>query len=303
MKKEEIYHKIKVDLEHKLSLWEDKPEETVDSTLKALWHKAAGIAKSAKNALDLPLPELSEQQLSQLYQLVEQRLNGVPLAYITGRQNFMNIELLSDNRALIPRKETEILGEKALEFCQKLLKTKPNIHIFDVCCGSGNLSLAIAHFLPQVFVFASDLSLEAVGLARENISFLNLDKQVKVCQSDLFSAFETDDYLGKVDLIVCNPPYISSSKVTKMGKEISANEPAMAFDGGMMGFKVIQKLIQEAPKFLTKGGIVIFEVGVGQGPFIIQLCEKSQLYKQVGSVSDKLGNIRVVYASYGLEIH
>jgi len=292
---DEIYHKLRNILENRLNFQDDKPEETIDSSLKALWFKASGIPKSAEHAIELPLPELSEQQVDLLKKLVEKRLNGVPLAYITGRQSFMSIELLTDNRALIPRKETEILGRKALEVCQKLSEIKQCVNILDICCGSGNLGLALAHFLPNVFVFASDLSSEAVELTGENISFLNLNKRVNVRQSDLFSAFETDDYYGKTDLIVCNPPYISSSKVAKMNSEILENEPAMAFDGGMMGFRIIQKLIQEAPKFLSSDGWVIFEVGVGQGPFIIQLCEKSQLYKQIGSFPEN--NIRVVFAS------
>ncbi|MBE9510637.1 MAG: peptide chain release factor N(5)-glutamine methyltransferase [Bacteroidetes bacterium] len=292
---EGIYNKLKTQLEKRLTIPEDKPEETIESSLKALWFRAAGIPKSVEFVNELPLPELSEHQISLLNQLVEQRLNGLPLAYITGRQSFMGVELLSDKRALIPRKETEILGGIAIEFCQRLSQSKQNITIFDVCCGSGNLGLVLAHSFPDIFVFASDISPEAVELTRENITFLNLNNRINVCQSDLFSAFESKDYYEKIDLIVCNPPYISSSKVAKMDPEISENEPAMAFDGGMIGFKIIQKIIKEAPKFLSPHGWLIFEIGAGQGPFIIQLIEKSQNYKRIGAFPDD--NIRVIFAS------
>jgi release factor glutamine methyltransferase len=294
---DEMYQKLKIDLGKRLIIQEDKPEETIDSSLKALWYKAAGLPVSAEYTFKLQLPELSGQQVGLLNEFIEERIKGTPLAYITGRQSFMGIELMIDKRALIPRKETEILGKKALELCQARSEIKQHINIFDVCCGSGNLGLALAYFVPNVFVFASDLSAEAVELANENISFLKLNKRVKVSQGNLFSAFETNDYYGKMDLIVCNPPYISSLKVAKMHSEISQNEPSMAFDGGMMGLKVIQKLIQEAPKFLVSGGWVIFEVGVGQGAFIVQLCEKSELYNQIGSLTDEKNNIRVVFAS------
>jgi release factor glutamine methyltransferase len=292
-----LYRRLKEELENNLSFLEDKPEETSDSSLKALWHKAYGNSLSAVKAEKQPLPDLSELQVDILHLLVKQRLNGKPLAYITGRQNFMGIELLCDNRALIPRKETEILGRTALKQCENIAGSKKNINVFDVCCGSGNLGLALACYISNINVNCSDLSPDAVDLTRENISFLNLSHRVNVIQSDLFLNFESDTYYGNIDLIVCNPPYISSSKVAKMDSEISSNEPSMAFDGGMVGMKIIQKLIREAPKFLAKEGWLIFEVGVGQGPFIIQLCENTLLYKKIESVSDNMGNIRVIAAN------
>lgn len=291
---EELYHKIREEFEHKLSILEDKPEETVDSSIKALWNKAYGISVSAEKATRLPLPLLSDSQKLTLLQLVEKRMNSIPLAHITERQNFMGIELLCDSRALIPRKETEILGRVVIEICNKLAEGKSVINIMDICCGSGNLGLAIASLHSKAIVHSSDLSNEAVELAKENISFLNLNERVDVIQSDLFSNFESDDYWGKIDIIVCNPPYISSLKVSKMNSEIAANEPAMAFDGGMIGLKIIQKIIKESPKFLSESGWLIFEVGLGQGPFVIEICQKSEAYDLITPVTDNSGNIRVI---------
>jgi release factor glutamine methyltransferase len=293
---EDLYKKIRQDFECNLSILEDKPEETVDSTIKALWNKAFGISISATKAAQLSLPELSDQQKATLLQLAEKRINGTPLAHLTGRQNFMGIELKCDKRALIPRKETEILGQSALELCKEIAREKPVVNILDICCGSGNLGLAMAFLQPNTIVYSSDLSPEAVALTNENIAFLNLEQRVQVAQSDLFTHFESDKYWGKIDLIVCNPPYISSSKVSKMNSEIAVNEPAMAFDGGMIGLKIIQKVIQDSPRFLSGNGWLIFEVGLGQGPFVIQLCEKSNQYKQIKSFTDNVGNIRVIAA-------
>jgi release factor glutamine methyltransferase len=296
MNKEELYNCLRTTFSGKINLLGDKPEETIESSLKALWHAASGLPKSVEEAVKLELPELTEQQVILLNSLVEQRLNNIPLAHITGRQSFMGIELLSDRRALIPRKETEILGRKALELSIGIARKKQTVNIIDVCCGAGNLGLALAYYNANAVVSASDLSQEAVDLTRDNILFLNLNERIHASQGDLFSAFETDEYCGKTDLIVCNPPYISSAKVQKMTPEISDNEPVLAFDGGMLGTKIILKLIGEAPKFLTKAGWVIFEIGVGQGPFIMQLCERSEHYDQVESVSDDSGNIRVILA-------
>ena len=296
MNKEELYTTLKTLLTGKLNLLSDKPEETIDSTLRALWHASSGFPKSVDKTDKLQLPELTKEQVAILNNSVEQRLNGTPLAHITGRQSFMGIELLTDKRALIPRKETEILGRKALELSSSIFAKKNLVKVIDVCCGAGNLGLAIAHFNLKAKVSAADLSQEAVDLTNDNISFLKLSERIQAMQGDLFSAFETDEYYGKTDMIICNPPYISSAKVPKMISEISENEPVLAFDGGMLGTKIILRLIGEAPKFLTSRGWVIFEIGLGQGPFIMQLCERSEFYDTVESVSDDSGNIRVILA-------
>jgi release factor glutamine methyltransferase len=209
----------------------------------------------------------------------------------------MGIELICDSRALIPRKETEILGTSALNICRELAAKKAELIIMDVCCGSGNLGLAMATQVNNARVYSSDLSSDAVKLTNENIEFLKLNERVTATQSDLFGSFQSDDYWHKIDLIVCNPPYISSSKVLKMNPEIANNEPSLAFDGGMIGLKIIQNLIKEAPQFLNPNGWLIFEVGLGQGPFVIQILERSEQYKQINPVSDHSGNIRVIAAS------
>ncbi len=296
MNKAELFNKISDDLKDKIHFLDDKPEETVETTLKALWLTAAGLPVSAERSLKISIPDLTEEQVSILYKLIDQRLNNTPLAHITKRQSFMGIELLSDKRALIPRKETEILGKKALELANKLSAARGKIKIIDVCCGSGNLGLAVASFNQDCTVYATDLSQEAVDLTQDNISFLNLENRMYVKQGDLLGAFETDEFYGKIDLIICNPPYILSSKVLKMDTEISSNEPVLAFDGGMLGIKIIQKLISEAPKFLKSEGWLVFEVGAGQGEFIIKLCEKTMSYKDIQPVTDTAGHIRVIAA-------
>lgn len=292
----ELFKKMQASLELKFQFLPDKPEETIESTLKACWHAASGSPKSAEEANKLPLPELTEKQINVFHHFIDQRLENIPLAHITGRQNFMGIELLSDNRALIPRKETEILGKKALEISNHLSQRKQILRIMDICCGSGNLGLALAYYNTDAEIFSTDLSQEAVELTKDNLSFLNLNKRVQVEKGDMFSAFEKEEHYGKTDIIICNPPYISSAKVTKMNAEISAHEPALAFDGGMFGTKIIQKLIIEAPKFLIKDGWLLFEVGLGQGEFILRLCEETNHYSHIESLPDKTGNIRVIFA-------
>jgi release factor glutamine methyltransferase len=296
MNKTELFESIGKELKTRLHLLDDKPEETLESTLKALWITASGVNVSAEGAIRLALPDLTGEQIEQLHKLIELRLSNIPLAYITKRQNFMGIELLSDKRALIPRKETEILGNEALNLSMQIAKARGSIKIIDACCGSGNLGLAIAFFNHSCAVYSTDLSEEAVSLTKDNISLLNLEERVQVSQGDLLNAFATDDFFGKTDMIICNPPYILSSNVQKMDSEISSNEPPLAFDGGMLGIRIIQKLISDAPRFLSHDGWLIFEVGKGQGNFIAQLCERSQFYQEIKSITDAAGNVRVIKA-------
>ncbi len=292
----EIFSKINVEYKDKFRFLEDKPEENLDSTLKSLWFAAAGTPVSAEKAGTLLLPELNEVQLKSLFELIDLRLKNIPLAYITKRQSFMGIEFKADERALIPRKETELLGKKAVELSHIITNSKGTANVFDVCCGAGNLGISISYFNSKCKVFASDISEDAVALAYENAEFLKQNERVKVTVSDLFGEFENAKFYGKIDLIVCNPPYISSAKVAKMNAEISSNEPVLAFDGGMLGVKIIQKLIAESPRFLSPQGWLVFEVGAGQGDFVIKMLQKILIFQKIDAVLDNLGNIRVVFA-------
>lgn len=293
---DEQFGRLKHSLENKFHFLVDKPEETLDSSLKALWFKASGVPKSASEAAGLTLPELSDSQFEFLNSLIEKRLNNVPLAHLTERQRFMGIDFICDNRALIPRAETEILGLKALELSNLIAEDNQKVDIIDVCCGAGNLGLSIANLNTKAIVYATDISKAAIDLTRENIAFLNLGNRVIAEKGDLFSAIETDEYFEKADIIVCNPPYISNRKVKTMDPEINEYEPFLAFEGGIFGTKIIQRLIIEAPKFLKKSGWLIFEVGVGQGEFIMQLCRRSGRYEQLEPVYDPFGKIRVISA-------
>ena len=297
MKNEILFKELYSLLEHQLTLLPDKPEETYESTLAALWLLAAGERISAEGAITKALPELKKEEEDTLRKLVEKRISGVPLAHLTERQQFMGIELLTNNKALIPRKETEILGRAALNLLKGILqKGNDEITAFDLCCGAGNLAVALSLYVPEVRFFASDLSRDAVELARENVRFHRLEDRVRVAAGSVFEAFEDDGFTGEVDIIICNPPYISDAKVSQMTREISDHEPDLAFKGGMLGLSIITELIRKAPLFLKKEGWVAFEVGLGQGDFVKQLCEKTSLYEEVKAVTDEDGNIRVIIA-------
>lgn len=273
----------------------DKPEETIESTLKALWMTAAGAPLSAEKAIEQTnLPELNTEQERKLDTLIQQRKDGTPLAHLSGRQQFFGIELISSKQALVPRKETEILAQAALDALKN--SSVENPIIVDVCTGSGNLALAIACQNANYRVYASDLSQEAVELAKENRDFLGLTDQVEIRQGDLIKPFMEPALEGKVDLLTCNPPYISTAKVEKMHEEISNHEPSLAFDGGAFGIKILQRLVSEAPALLKSGGAMAFEVGLGQGPAMKKRFMNNDAFSNVESYSDENGDIRVIIA-------
>ncbi len=274
----------------------DKPEETPETTLCALAYLASGKPVSAAAASGLPLPPLGPDAIDRLEQLVTQRLAGVPLAHLTGRQRFMGLELLSGRGALIPRKETELLGRAALEALREIARQGVAPVVIDVCTGSGNLALAVAHHAHKARVLASDLSADAVALARRNAAILQLEDRVEFRQGDLLAPFDTPEFHARVDLLLCNPPYISSKKVDVMPQEIAQYEPRIAFDGGPLGIRILQRLIDEAPRFLRPGGWLAFEVGLGQGPAIVRRLQRTGPFTDTRSTPDDQGQIRAVLA-------
>lgn len=274
----------------------DKPEETPESTLKALYFCAAGIPISVQKASRETIPELDDNAQKRLKILIEKRLSGVPLAHITGRQQFLDMELLAGPEALIPRVETEILTRAAISIAKSLVEKRGAIIIVDVCTGSGNIALGIAANESRSKVFGADLSEEAVLLARKNAQHMQLEGRVNFRQSDLFTAFDSDEYYRKIDIVTCNPPYIPSVKVGSMDSEISQREPRMAFDGGSLGITVLSRLIREAPKYLKPDSYLCFEVGLGQGKAMEQRLKKENMYRDVQYYVDHANQVRAISA-------
>jgi len=208
----------------------------------------------------------------------------------------MGVELLASAEALIPRVETELLGWTALELLREVLPKRGDATVIDVCTGSGNLALALAWHEPRTRVWGADLSEQAVALARRNAVHLKLADRVQFRCGDLLTPFDSPEFLAQVDLLVCNPPYISSRKVAGMSDEIVGHEPRLAFDGGPLGIRILQRLINQAPLFLRAGGWLAFEIGLGQGRGIRRRLEKQGGYVDIREVCDKSGEVRALAA-------
>ncbi len=274
----------------------DKPEESAHGVARALWLAAAGMPVSAEACAGVALPALDERAAERLRALVARKRAGEPLAHITGRQAFMGLELLAGPAALIPRKETEILGRALIGKLDELAPHRGALRVLDLCTGCGNLALVCARHAPGARVWGADLSAEAIALARRNAVHCGLESHVQFVEGDLFAPFENADFLRRCDLVSCNPPYISASKVAVMPREISGFEPELAFNGGTFGISVLTRFLRDAPRFLAPGAWLALEVGAGQGPAVARQLAKNPALASVETRTDAAGEIRAVLA-------
>ena len=293
-----LFHRCLNELAMGFKALPDKPDETTTATLAALWHTAAGNPISVQRTTTKVLPELDQDEIAKLTGLLRERIAGTPLAYLTGRQQFMGVELIATAGALIPREETALLGDAALTQLRAIVRERGHAKVIDVCTGSGNLALALAWHEPCAHVWGADLSEEAVTLARRNLAHVDLADRVEFRCGDLLSPFDTPAFHGCVDLLVCNPPYISSGKVDGMANEIIGFEPRMAFDGGPLGIRILLRLIAEAPRYLRDGGWLAFESGLGQGPGIRKRLEQNGGYVDIIEATDRHGHTRALLARW-----
>jgi release factor glutamine methyltransferase len=206
-------------------------------------------------------------------EFLARRQAGELLGHVLGKVSFLGCELLTASDCLVPRRETETLGHAAIELLKSASVDSPRC--IDMCCGAGNLACAIAYHVPKAHVWASDLTEGCVRLARANVSHLGLGERVDVFQGNLFSALEGMGLQGTVDLVVCNPPYISTARLGNERARLLAREPREAFDGGPYGLSIHQLVLKEAPAYLRPGGWVGFEIGVGQQRQLELLIQRS----------------------------
>ena len=208
----------------------------------------------------------------------------------------MGLELEVGPGAFVPRAETELLGETALE----ALRGRPHSassRVIDMCCGSGNLACALGSYTVGAQVWASDLTDGAVAVARRNVMRLGLEASVHVAQGDLFASFEGIGLEGTIDLITCNPPYISTRRLENERNTLLVHEPREAFDGGPYGLSIHQRVVSEALAFLRPGGVLLFEIGSRQERQVEMLFQRTRSYGDVEMRRDAAGQTRVVFAT------
>ena len=227
--------------------------------------------------------QLDEPELEPLRALVKRRAAGEPLQHLLGTVEFCGRTFACDRRALIPRPETE-------QLCELVLADATPQRLLDVGTGSGVIALTLAAPWPETQVEAVDLSEDALALARENAARLELAERVRFSRSDLLAGVE-----GEYDLIVANLPYIDSTTIATLDREVQ-HDPPSALDGGAGGCDLLRRFIAEAPQHLR--GRLALEIGHDQAaPLTAELAAHN--FQDIRTVSDYQGRHRFLFATYG----
>lgn len=232
---------------------------------------------------------LSKNQQQKFTKLIHERIKGRPLQYILGETEFYGLKFKVNKRVLIPRPETEILVENAIN---SLKDKKEELKIIDWGTGSGNIAIALAKNL-NCFVCALDISQSALKVARKNAVKNKVSKKIKFLQSAGFKALGRK-LVGKIDSIVANPPYVKKSDLKKLPKEIKNFEPQVALLSQNNGLFYLQKIIAEGKTFLKPGGLIALEVALGQAQKVVELLEKDGNFENIQVKKDLAGIDRVV---------
>lgn len=246
------------------------------------WSRAQLLAERAY------MPDLSQIQAFQAS--VERRLNLEPVAYIVGQRSFYGFDLLVDQRVLVPRPETEQLVERALEIAHRVWahddQHMRDRSIADVGTGSGAIAVTLAMRLPEVCIYALDISAAALAVAQSNLGRYQLNQRVQLLHGDLLMPLSCP-----VDMIVSNLPYTILSAIHA---DVRQHEPHLALDGGTDGLAVYRRLFKQAPQWLKPGGVVLVEIGATQATAVSALARTVFPQAEMKVYRDLAGYDRIV---------
>ena len=231
---------------------------------------------------------LSSAETNNVQRLIQRRLLHEPVSYILRRCEFYGIEFYIDHRALIPRPETELLVEKAIEAVRHRPPVE-NFTIADIGTGSGVVAISLALALPQAKIYATDISALALQVAEINCRHHQVDNQVELLQGNLLEPLPV-----RVDMIVANLPYIRNSELQALSPGIVNFEPIIALAGGEDGLDKIRQMLEQIPEKLNHGGHFLLEIGQDQGKAVTSLIKKHFPKASVELIPDLSGIDRVV---------
>lgn len=228
---------------------------------------------------------LNDNNEKQFFLGIQKLENGYPLEHITHKKEFMKMDFFVDENVLIPREDTEILVEEVI----KIAKENNYCKILDLCTGSGIIGISLAKYLPNSKITATDISSEALKVAKKNAISNNVENQIIFVKSDLYNNLAEEKY----DIIVSNPPYIEKSIIQSLDKQVK-KEPYIALDGGEDGLDFYRKIINESYRYLKYKGYLCLEIGYNQKDYVLQLIEKEGFYEKTYSKKDLYDNDRII---------
>jgi release factor glutamine methyltransferase len=243
-----------------------------------------------------PEDTLSAVQHAEYASLLERRAQGVPVQYLTGRQEFWGLEFEVDTSVLIPRPETEHLIEVTLERLGE--RRSAPLSVADVGTGSGCLAVALAHELPLARIVATDISTGALQVAGRNASRHGVGDRITFVQANLLQPYLRDAGAAApaFDLIVSNPPYVGRSERPGLQREVVEHEPQQALFAGEEGLDIYPQLIAQAGQLLRPGGTFVVELGYGLAARVAALIAEHTCWSHVGATNDLAGIPRVLAA-------
>jgi release factor glutamine methyltransferase len=239
--------------------------------------------------------EVDPKQQAMIEGLMERRIQGEPLQYILGHQEFWSIDFKVDPRVLIPRPETELLIEEALH----LFSNVPSVEsprILEIGTGSGVIAISLAKELVNAFIVATDISARALMLARENASRAGVERRIAFVLGDLFGPFGRKGGGDGVHMILSNPPYVARSEMGALAEEVKGHEPRAALDGGEDGLDFYRRIIGQAPSCLNDRGWLLLELGRGQGMAVLEMVRRGGAFREPEVLRDFSGIERVIKA-------
>lgn len=246
--------------------------------------------------LDQPL---NESEISAYREIIKRRLRHEPVPYITGTQEFWSMDFFVDPHVLIPRPESEILVEQAIERFKSLaVKEDHLIRILDLGTGCGSLATALANEIRTSHVWATDISPEALKIARLNAERHGVSGKIEFIQGDLWQPLSGRNIT--FDIIVSNPPYVSTEEYDGLPPEVRCYEPRPALDGGKGGFCHIRKIIEGSPDFLNPGGWLLVEMAPHQTATALELLSHIEVFKEKTHIKDYSHQYRVVCAQLSI---
>jgi len=238
---------------------------------------------------------LSDKELATLRDLVGRAGEHEPIAYLTGRAQFFNLDLSVTRDTLIPRPDTETLVENVLQ----LSRQHPGFEaprLLDLCTGSGCIALAILSRAKSATAVATDVSAAALGVARANAEHLKLTDRITFLEGDLYQALAHTVHGQPFDLILSNPPYIPTNQIDQLDRNVRDYEPRLALDGGLDGLTLVRKVLAGAGERLTSIGRVFIEIAFDQGPAALQAAQEAPGLTDPRILKDHAGHERVLTA-------
>ena len=253
----------------------------------------AAAAHISRAAVVAGLGEVDGLVRARYTAMVSRRAQREPLAYVLGCKEFYSLELEVTPAVLIPRPETETVVSTALEF----IAAHRTARVLDIGTGSGAIALAIAANAPFSQVTATDISADALAIARRNATRLNLGARTEFRQADGFELMDCRGKLGRFGLVVSNPPYIKDAEIAGLAPEISSYEPRAALSGGRDGLDFYRRIAPALPAHLESNGAVIFEIGASQSAVVADILRKAGA-ETVSVIADMAVLPRVVVAHF-----